>query len=67
MPKHLKKGESFTLSCTMCGKPAYIDPDTLQVMENINKIYGIIICTDPVCGNKMILDGTLPKQDSIAT
>ena len=63
MPKHIKKGESFKLNCTVCGKPAYIDPDTIQVMEDIHKIYGIIVCTDPKFGNKMILDGTLPEQE----
>jgi len=62
MPKYLKKGESFKLVCDHCGKPAYIDPDTLQVMENINKIYAIICCTDKSCGHKSILDGTFPQK-----
>ncbi len=62
IPKHLKAGESFKLTCTMCGKPAYIDPATMQVMENINKVYAIIICSDSTCGNKSILDGTFPQK-----
>jgi hypothetical protein len=65
MPKYLKAGESFKLNCTMCGKPAYIDPGTMQVMEDINKVYAIIVCTDKTCGNKSILDGTLPQKDKI--
>lgn len=49
-----------------CGKPAYVDPDTLQAMENINKVYAVIHCTDSACGNVQILDGTFP-DDRILT
>jgi len=66
MPKHLKAGESFKLSCTQCGKPAYIDPATLQTMEDIGKVYGIICCTDKTCGHKSILDGTIPNNDVVS-
>lgn len=60
---HLKAGESFKVSCNVCGKEAYID--NLQVMENINKVYGTVHCTDKSCGSIQILDGTLPKRDKI--
>ena len=58
-----KKGDKVVCICSECSSPAYFDQDESHFDEyDPSKMYGIIRCTDNLCGHFSTIEGILPQE-----
>jgi hypothetical protein len=63
MKLFLKPGDQFSLQCLKCGSTCYIDPET--AVEDNKKLKATVVCTNKMCQNRMVMEGTIPGEDHL--